>query len=561
MKLKKRIFLFCLIMVIEIPFINLFCQIVQTKPSRQSSFEAFSQGNYEKAYTEFRELLLTYTKDPLYKYYSGVCLIKLNRDPGEATNLLQQALQGGGAVKTLPSDGLFYLGRAQQMSGKFSEATISYNSYTELVGKKAAREMGVPEFLQQCIQKKGQVAESELKPIGNLKNIKADTIKRETKPAIKESVQKTTEKATYTTVNLPVSYEKILGEAIEFQFKADSVTSIVNEQKKQIEKLSGTEKMSLRIRLNENERTAASFQTSADQKYSEAQLAMNQKPDSTVPLKETVGQTEYNVVKDSAKKADNRIVKVADKKTDSTKVVFSSVRLQPEIFTLFEVLAKPVTDPRAKIIIDPEVPAGLIYRIQIAVFRNPVVPGYFKGITPVYGFKITGTDKTNYYAGMFRKSSDATKALATVKGKGFKDAFVVALSGNKSVSPDRAALLEKEWGKRPLFSGEKALPGTQVDTIAPTLAFRVEVIRSLKPLKDDAVEGIRKMAGNRGLDIQTLEDGKFAYLIGKFITFETAAEYADLLNRNGYREAKVVAWLGKKEISIETARQLFDNLK
>ena len=69
------------------------------------------------------------------------------------------------------------------------------------------------------------------------------------------------------------------------------------------------------------------------------------------------------------------------------------------------------------------------------------------------------------------------------------------------------------------------------------------------------------MAGNRGLDIQTLEDGKFAYWIGKFITFETAAEYADLLNRNGYREAKVVAWLGKKEISIETARQLFDNLK
>jgi sulfur carrier protein ThiS len=50
-------------------------------------------------------------------------------------------------------------------------------------------------------------------------------------------------------------------------------------------------------------------------------------------------------------------------------------------------------------------------------------------------------------------------------------------------------------------------------------------------------------------------------LVGKFITFETAAEYADLLKRNGYREAQVVAWLGKKEIPIETARHLFDNLK
>ena len=68
--------------------------------------------------------------------------------------------------------------------------------------------------------------------------------------------------------------------------------------------------------------------------------------------------------------------------------------------------------------------------------------------------------------------------------------------------------------------------------------------RSVKPLKDDIVEGIRKMAGNRGLDIQPLEDGKIAYLIGKFITFETAAEYSDLLKRNGYSEAQVVcmAW-------------------
>jgi hypothetical protein len=75
------------------------------------------------------------------------------------------------------------------------------------------------------------------------------------------------------------------------------------------------------------------------------------------------------------------------------------------------------------------------------------------------------------------------------------------------------------------------------------------------------VEDIRKIAGNRGLDIQLLENGGIDYLIGKFITFETAAEYSDLLQKNGYREAKVVAWLGKKEIPIETAKQLFEKLK
>src|SRR5450759_3262806 len=561
MILKKLIILVCLITVIEIPLNNLFSQAIQTKPTRQSSFEAFSQGNYEKAYTEFRELLLTYTKDPLYKYYSGVCLVKMGKDPDVATNLLQEALQGNVSVKTLPSDGLFYLGRAQQMSGKFSEATGSYNLYTDRVGKKAAKEMGVPDFLQECIQKKGQVTDSGFKQSESLKISKSDTSNTQTKAAKKEQVQKTAENATYNKINLPSKYEQILSEAIEFQFKADSVASIVNEQKKKIEILPGSEKAALKDKILENEKIAESLQKSADQKYHEEQIAMNPDQDSTLHMKESARQSEYKIVSDTVKKADNKMVKAGDKKPDTTKVVILSVRPQMEVFAFFDASTLTATDSKAKIVIDPEVPPGLIYRIQIAVFRNPVLPGYFKGITPIYGFKIGGTDKTIYYAGMFRKSSDSKKALSTVKTKGFKDAFIVALLANKPVSSDRAALLEKEWGGKPFYSIEKILPDTYADTITPTLTFRVEAMRSLKPLTEDMVEDIRKIAGNRGLDIQLLENGGIDYLIGKFITFETAAEYSDLLQKNGYREAKVVAWLGKKEIPIETAKQLFEKLK
>ena len=560
MKLKKQIFLFCLILIIQLAFDNLFSQSVQTKPTRQSSFEAFSQGNYEKAYTQFRELLITYSKDPLYKYYSGVCLIKLNRDPGEATTLLSEAIQGSGSVKTLPSDGLFYLGRAQQMSGKFTEAAESYNLYTKQVGKKTAKEMGVPEFIQQCIEKKGEVSDSHPKAAMSIKNDKPDSSKKEAKSSINESINKTPENVAATKVNLPASYEKILAEAIEFQFKADSVTSIVSGQKKQLDKLTGNDKFALKLRMNVNEKTAASFQSSADQKYHEAQL-MNPKADTTIKLKDVARQAEYKVVKDSAKRIDSRIVKAADKKSDTAKVILPPVKTQMEIFSFFEALPKSGSDPNAKIVIDPEVPPGLIYRIQIAVFRNPVVPSYFRGLSPIYGFKIEGTDKIIYYAGMFRKSSDANKALSAVKSKGFKDAFIIALLANKRVSADRAVVLEKEWGGKPFYSINKTLPETKTDTITRTLTFRVEVIRSLKPLTEDVVEGIRKMAGNRGLDIKLLEDGKIDYLVGKFITFETASEYAGLLNRNGFREAKVVAKLGEKEIPVETARQLFEKLK
>ncbi|MBK7712827.1 MAG: hypothetical protein IPJ37_19190 [Bacteroidales bacterium] len=151
------------------------------------------------------------------------------------------------------------------------------------------------------------------------------------------------------------------------------------------------------------------------------------------------------------------------------------------------------------------------------------------------------------------------KALLEVKQTGFKDAFLVAMEDNKPVSSDRAAVLENEWGMKPF--NDRSIPSTASDTIPPTLAFRVEVARSLKPMKPDPLEALKIMAGSRGLDILRDADGNYVYLIGKFITFESAAEYADLLIRNNSRGAKVVAWLGNKEVPLETARQLFNDLQ
>ena len=133
-----------------------FPQNQPARPTRQSALDAFSKGNFELAYIQFNELLTIYTKDPLYKYFCGVSLVKLERDPVKASSLLKEALQGSAAIRTIPSDGIFYLGRAQQMSGNFSEAIKSYNLYAEQVGKKLARETFTPQFIQQCNEKKGR---------------------------------------------------------------------------------------------------------------------------------------------------------------------------------------------------------------------------------------------------------------------------------------------------------------------------------------------------------------------------------------------------------------------
>jgi hypothetical protein len=319
-------------------------------------------------------------------------------------------------------------------------------------------------------------------------------------------------------------FEIMLDKTMNYQFAADSLMKLADNYRRQLQDNNFTNKTALKSKISETEKLAAVNQRLASevlgggiQKQKDSVSRKNVKP--------KIGNTQKKV---------------------------------SEIYSLFEVITKTSTAIDS-IPVNPEVPGGLIYRIQIAVFKNPAAPSYFKGITPVCGFKSEGSEMTNYYAGMFRKMSDATKALAKVKALGFKDAFVVALLDKNIISAERAGILEKEWGKKPLVNDlVTKIRNTPRDTVPATLIFKVEVTRSQKPLKPEQLEVIKRLAGNRGLEIIKNASGQNIYLIGKFLTFESAAEYADLLTRNGQKNARVAAYLGRREIPVETAKQLFE---
>ena len=550
--IKRQFILILSTVITGISYGTLYSQDIQPKYSRQTAIESFSKNNYEQALREFNELLEVYSKDPLYKYYSGVCLVKLNRNPGKAAILLQEALKGAAVVKPVPSDGWFYLGRAQQMSGNFSEAIKSYRLYAGQSGKRVSDEFNVSEYIQQCNEKKGQIKEDEAKLAENFEKSITEVVP-EDKGVTEKVIKQPVVKAETRKEPLPDDYDKILAEAIGLQVKADSLNAIISARKKDLERLPDADKAALKTKISETELLAASYQKMADQKYNQAQATIIGKPS-----QQPVAEQKIGVNTDSSVRKTETPAFV----TNDTKQVPAPVaRNTIELFSIFEISAKPAYTANEKITINPDLPDGLIYRIQIAVFRNPVSPTIFKGVTPVYGFKLTGTDNTYYYAGMFRRIADARKSLEAVKQSGFRDAFIVAVFNGKPVSTERAILLEKEWSNKPFVKVVKIQSETPADTAPPTLSFRVEVYRSSVPLKEDVVETYKKLAGNRGLDILSTGDYKIVYLIGKFITFESASEYTDLLIRNGYRDAKVVAWLGNKEIPVETARQLIEKLK
>jgi hypothetical protein len=417
------------------------------------------------------------------------------------------------------------------MQGNNSEAEKSFKRFSSDAGRKEAKRLGVQEFIRQCKNESGAILITSSSKSDEM------TVNEDLNASLKESAAVKSQ----VKEDIPADLDKKLGQALEQEYTqvpsnksagvkqpekpAEVNTIVTNGNAIEPEKKEALQKT---VQVKDEIKTPEVKQepvTNTDAKKSDA-------PQKEIPVQENLAQKESTI---------------QDQKEEPAGV-----------FSVFEILPAPVTDPKVGIEINPEVPKGLVYRIQLAVFKNPVQLAYFKGISPIYGFK--GQSSTIYYAGMFRRLSDAEKARVAVRAKGFREAFITAQMDGKKVSAERAAVLEKEWGKVPLFSTSYE-PKNQADTLPPTLVFRVEALRTKQPLTNESVEAMKRIAGNRGLDIQRSTDGSLVYLIGNFITFESARDYASLLIRNGYRDAKVVARLGQKEIDIETAKQLFDNLK
>lgn len=566
-KINVKFLVFFFILITDLACAGLFSQEDVQKTKRQVALDAYTNGDYAAAYADFADLLKTYPKDPLYKYYSGASLVKLGRDPGEAVTLLQEAVKGSTGIKNVPDDVLFYLGRSQQMSGMFKEAINSFNLFSEKAGKKISRDYQSDKYIEECMGGKGVITKADYVSDENNEKVISAGKPQEAEPSAE--IVKTGQpvvKPVQVREATPEQYDRLLSEAMDYQVKADSLSALAFEKKLGYNNVPSSQKPSVKAQITELETLSLKYQKLADEK-------------SAGNVSISGVQEDKNLQQKGTARSDTSSQNIKSPVTDNSITNKRTVQLPSNVTpkasganSLFEMVVNPgPAVNNRKVPIDPVVPKGLVYRIQVAVFSKPVTYGIFKGISPVSGFTSTGTQAIKYYAGMFRETTDANKALQEVKKAGFRDAFLAAVFDGKPVSLDRALLLEKEWGQKPLTEAEN-IPDTvsdlaqnptsaSIENDPATLTFRVEVTRTKKPLKEEAVEPYRKMAGKRSFEILTSQDGVSVYLIGKFITFASASEYADLLRRNGYTEARVAAYLGNTEIPVDKAKQLFEELE
>ena len=254
-------------------------QEARKKPSRQAAMDAFSKGDYERAYNEFVILLDNFSKDPLYRYYAGVSLVRMNRDPEQAQIHLQDALNGSLDIKNVPDDAWFYLGRSQQLVGRFAEAIEAYRVFESKAGKKKARDMEVPEYIRECNEGRGKLRE----PLGMQGGIAAAERKVTPDPALKPVPVKE---------DAPEEVDKVLTQAMNYQVKADSLDALAAKSKSEIGNIPAGQQKTEKEKAAGMQARSAEYQKLADAKLAGA--AADNTADraaATVPPEPAVRQT------------------------------------------------------------------------------------------------------------------------------------------------------------------------------------------------------------------------------------------------------------------------------
>lgn len=127
----------------------------------------------------------------------------------------------------------------------------------------------------------------------------------------------------------------------------------------------------------------------------------------------------------------------AEEKTEAKKIV-SEMALNS-----FVILSASPYSNENPIPLDPVLPEGSFYRIQIGAFSKSVDPDAFGGLSPLTAEFIPERNLTKYYAGKFSRYEDAVKAQSKVRSAGYDKAYIVSWYNGVTMAIDKVRKLEK----------------------------------------------------------------------------------------------------------------------
>lgn len=254
-----------------------------------------------------------------------------------------------------------------------------------------------------------QVAKSQYTIADNFQ-LQTDAKNKEAEPMLKQIDE--IPEGTTVPDSLTKRVEEIKSEAKALQLKADST----REEGKQLEeKAKAKQTESEMFLMTLDDAKAKQIQDAYAGQYGSKQVSAT--------------NNELDSKKSSKPKTPNQPKVVAQPSTKT-----GSVTILAEGF---EISATPVYSDAKPIPIDTKLPEGLLFKVQIGAFKNPISQTAFKGLNPITG-ETTQSGMIRYTAGLFRDLQPAKEAKSRIQSVGYRDAFIVAFYNGKRITYNEA---------------------------------------------------------------------------------------------------------------------------
>ena len=224
--------------------------------------------------------------------------------------------------------------------------------------------------------------------------------------------------------------------------------------------------------------------------------------------------------------------------------------------------------------LNPKLPDGIIFKVQIAAVNKHVTPETFKGITPITG-ESTTSGLIRYLAGLFAKFEDANTSKTQIRTMGYKDAFVVAYNNGKRITIAEAlALLNSNHNlattyadlnnKTYISQGNAGNTNTtSVSADANNSAGLSNPINNIKGLVYTVQVGVyvKPVTSGQLFNINPLYDEKMTngyirYFSGTFSNIQDAATAKKSIIIKGVKDAFIVVYYNGKKITMAEAKTL-----
>ncbi|MCD6367007.1 MAG: hypothetical protein J7L46_05655, partial [Bacteroidales bacterium] len=227
--------------------------------------------------------------------------------------------------------------------------------------------------------------------------------------------------------------------------------------------------------------------------------------------------------------------------------------------------------------LNPSLPAGIIFKVQLGAFSNPIPDNTFKGLNPVVAEKSGNSRFYKYLLGEFQTFEGAQTGRAEVRNMGYRDAFIVAYKdGNRipiyqarnfisqSGNENYQVLAQEEINKIKNRTNSTNVTTTtthiQETTVTqPSYSSISEKQDLIYTVQIGVFKNVPKQSFFRGLSPLYEEKtpyGFIRYFTGSFNSKAKATAEKDKIVRLGIHDAFVTAYYNGKRISLVEAHKL-----